>query len=62
MIAAICASCGTATSNLCNLCDDCVTTRAHTERVAQGLDPIERDPARAARLAQRLAHNTKAAS
>lgn len=57
-----CASCGAETSNVCRLCDECVATQAHAEAATQGLDPIERDPVRAARLAQRLSYVDRRAS
>lgn len=52
----ICITCANDTTNPCGQCDPCITIDAHAERVAQGFDPIERDPVRAARLALRLAH------
>lgn len=53
-----CVICDAETANIFNLCDDCAATTTHAERVAQGFDPVERDPVRAARLAQRLSYTT----
>lgn len=62
MTARTCRTCGDPTPNVANLCDPCVTTKAHESAIDQGLPAVIDDEATYQRLAVLLDNPDRIAS